>query len=82
MDIAIVGAGVLRSIFGGIFQEKGFTVTLVEVLKERVNLIDKEGLWLQSPDEKRTHAKIAITSAVNAGRISTAWSHRCFFTAN
>ena len=65
MDIAIVGAGVLGSIFGGLFQEKGFNVTLIEVLKERVRLIDKEGLWLQWPDGERTHSRISITSKVN-----------------
>ncbi|MBW2408520.1 MAG: 2-dehydropantoate 2-reductase [Deltaproteobacteria bacterium] len=62
MEIAIVGAGVLGSIFGGLFLEKGFGVTLIEVLKERVRLIDKEGLWLQWPDGERTHSKIPITS--------------------
>jgi len=65
MEIAIVGAGVLGSIFGGLFLQKGFNVTLIEVLKERVGLIDKEGLWLQWPDGKRTHSRIAITSEVN-----------------
>jgi 2-dehydropantoate 2-reductase len=65
MEIAIVGAGVLGSIFGGLFLEKGFNVTLIEVLKERVRLIDKEGLWLQWPDGKRTHSKISITSKVD-----------------
>ena len=65
MEIAIVGAGVLGSIFGGLFWEKGFSVTLIEVLKERVRLIDKEGLWLQWPDGKRTHARIPITSKVD-----------------
>jgi len=64
MEIAIVGAGVLGSIFGGLFLEKGFGVTLIEVLQERVNLIDKEGLWLQWPDGERTHARIPITSNV------------------
>ncbi len=65
MEIAIVGAGVLGSIFGSLFSEKGFSVTLIEVLKERVRLIQKEGLWLQWPDGKRTHAQIPITSNVN-----------------
>ena len=64
MDIAIVGAGVLGSIFGGLFLQKGFNVTLIEVLKERVRLIEKEGLWLQWPDGERTHSKIAITANV------------------
>ena len=62
MRIAIVGAGVLGSIFGALFSEKGFKVTLIEVLKERVHLIDKEGLWLQWPDGERTHRRLSITS--------------------
>ena len=65
MEIAIVGAGVLGSIFGGLFMEKGFNVTLIEVLQERVRLIDKEGLWLQWPDGGRTHSRIPITSKVD-----------------
>jgi 2-dehydropantoate 2-reductase len=40
-------------------------VSLIEVLSERVRLIDKEGLWLQWPDGRRTHSKISITSNVN-----------------
>jgi 2-dehydropantoate 2-reductase len=66
MEIAIVGAGVLGSIFGGLFLEKGFNVTLIEVLQERVRLIDKEGLWLQWPDGERTHSRISITSQADA----------------
>jgi 2-dehydropantoate 2-reductase len=65
MEIAIVGAGVLGSIFGSLFLEKGFNVTLIEVLEERVRLIDKEGLWLQWPDGERTHSRINITSKVD-----------------
>jgi 2-dehydropantoate 2-reductase len=65
MEIAIVGAGVLGSIFGGLFLEKGFKVTLIEVLEERVRLIAKEGLWLQWPDGERTHSRISITSKVD-----------------
>jgi 2-dehydropantoate 2-reductase len=65
MEIGIVGAGVLGSIFGGLFLEKGFSVTLIEVLRERVRLIDKEGLWLQWPNGERTHSRISITSQVN-----------------
>jgi 2-dehydropantoate 2-reductase len=65
MEIAIVGAGILGSIFGGLFLQKGFNVTLIEVLKERLRLIEKEGLWLQWPDGERTHSKISITSNVD-----------------
>ena len=65
MDIAIVGAGILGTIFGSLFAEKGFNVTLIEVLKERVQLIQKEGLWLQRPDNTRTHLYISITSSAH-----------------
>ena len=65
MEIAIVGAGVLGSIFGSLFAQKGFSVTLVEVLTERVHLIEKEGLWMQWPDGNRTHERVAITSDVD-----------------
>jgi 2-dehydropantoate 2-reductase len=66
MEIAIVGAGVLGSIFGSLFAQKGFSVTLIEVLTERVRLIDKEGLWMQWPDGKRTHERITITADVDS----------------
>jgi 2-dehydropantoate 2-reductase len=62
MDIAIVGAGVLGSIFGSLLERAGFRVTLIEVLEERVRLIDREGLWLQMPDGERVHSRLAITS--------------------
>ena len=64
MEIAIVGAGILGSIFGILFSEKGFDVTLIEVLEERVRLIAREGLWMQCPDGERSHSRISITSDV------------------
>ncbi len=65
MEIAIIGAGVLGSIFGIIFSGKGFDVTLIEVLEERVRLIAREGLWIQWPDGKRDHSRVSITSDVD-----------------
>ena len=64
MEIAIVGAGILGSIFGIIFSGKGFDVTLIEVLEERVRLIAREGLWMQWPNCKRSHSRVSITSDV------------------
>jgi len=63
MQIAIVGAGVLGSIFGSLLARNGFDVTLIEVLEERVRLIEREGLWLQMPDGERVHSRLTITSA-------------------
>ena len=62
MDIAIVGAGVLGSIFGSLFSRAGFDVTLIEVLEERVRLIARDGLWVQMPDGERLHTRVAISS--------------------
>lgn len=62
MKIAVVGAGVLGSIFGSLFSQKGFEVTLIEVLEERVRLIEREGLWIQMPDGERLHSRLDITS--------------------
>ena len=70
MKIAIVGAGILGSIFGCLFSKKGFDVTLIEVLKERVQIIDKEGLWLQWPDGQRSHSRISITSRVKEAGVN------------
>ncbi|MBI5018385.1 MAG: 2-dehydropantoate 2-reductase [Deltaproteobacteria bacterium] len=63
MKIGIVGAGVLGSIFGSLFSQKGFAVSLIEVLVERVRLIEREGLWVQMPDGSRVHTAVRITSA-------------------
>ncbi len=62
MRIGIVGAGVLGSIFGTLLSQKGFDVTLIEVLEERVRLIAREGLWVQMPDGSRVHTRVRITS--------------------
>ncbi|GAB4283114.1 MAG: 2-dehydropantoate 2-reductase [Deferrisomatales bacterium] len=62
MKIGVVGAGVLGSIFGSLFTQKGFEVTLIEILEERVRLIAREGLWIQMPDGTRRHSAPAITS--------------------
>ena len=62
MRVGIVGAGVLGSIFGTLLSQKGFDVTLIEVLEERVRLIAREGLWVQMPDGSRVHTRVRITS--------------------
>jgi 2-dehydropantoate 2-reductase len=62
MEIAIVGAGVLGSIFGSLFARAGFDVTLIEVLEERVRLIARDGLWVQMPDGERLHSRLSISS--------------------
>jgi 2-dehydropantoate 2-reductase len=62
MNIAVVGAGVLGSIFTSLFSQKGFHVTMIEILEERVRLIEREGLWIRMPDGTRHHTSAAIGS--------------------
>lgn len=61
MRVAIVGAGVLGSIFGSLLSRAGFGVTLIEVLEERVRLIERDGLWLRMPDGERLHTRLTVT---------------------
>ncbi|MDW7709587.1 MAG: 2-dehydropantoate 2-reductase [Deferrisomatales bacterium] len=59
--MAILGAGVLGSIFGSLLARGGFRVSLIEILEERVRLIDREGLWVQMPSGERVHTRLSIT---------------------
>ncbi|MEW6487259.1 MAG: 2-dehydropantoate 2-reductase [Thermodesulfobacteriota bacterium] len=63
MKVAVVGAGVLGSIFGSLLARGGFQVSLIEILEERVRLIEREGLWLQMPGGERVHTRLAITAS-------------------
>ena len=62
MRIAIVGAGVIGTIFAYIFGKK-HDVTLVEVVKEKVDLYRKEGYTIIMPDGKEVHVDdVSITN--------------------
>lgn len=43
-DIAVVGAGAMGSLFGGLLAEKGLGVTLIDVWKDHINEINSNGL--------------------------------------
>ncbi|MBO8181297.1 MAG: ketopantoate reductase family protein [Archaeoglobus sp.] len=62
MRIAIVGAGVVGTIFAHIFG-KVHDVTLIEVIKEKVDLYRKEGYTVIMPDGSEEHeSDVKITS--------------------
>lgn len=67
MKIAIVGAGVLGTIFSSLFEKCGFDVTLIEVMAERIDLIRREGLSLTMPDG--SVAKTAPRITANPGQV-------------
>ena len=41
---AVLGAGAMGCLFGGLLAEKGLNVILIDVWKEHVNAINKNGL--------------------------------------
>ena len=44
IKIAVLGAGAMGSLFGGLLAEKGLDVVLIDVWKEHVDAINKKGL--------------------------------------
>ena len=44
LKVAVLGAGAMGCLFGGLLAEKGLKVTLIDVWKEHVDAINKDGL--------------------------------------
>ena len=44
LNIAVLGAGAMGCLFGGLLAEKGLKVTLIDVWKEHIDAINKNGL--------------------------------------
>ena len=43
-SIAVVGAGAIGSLFGGLLQEGGLDVTLIDIWEEHIRAIQEDGL--------------------------------------
>ncbi len=50
MKIAVIGAGAMGSIFGGHLKEAGENVTFIDIYKEHMDEIKKNGLLIELPD--------------------------------
>ena len=44
LNVAVLGAGAMGCLFGGLLAEKGLKVTLIDVWKEHIDAINKNGL--------------------------------------
>ena len=44
LKVAVLGAGAMGCLFGGLLAEKGLNVMLIDVWKEHVDKINKNGL--------------------------------------
>ena len=50
MKIAIIGAGAMGSIFGGHLKGAGEDVTFIDIYKEHMEKVSKDGLYIEMPD--------------------------------
>ncbi len=64
--IAVVGAGAMGSLFGGLLAEAGLHVTLIDVWQEHVDAIRSRGLRMVGHGGDRTIAVDATTEATDA----------------
>jgi 2-dehydropantoate 2-reductase len=66
MKIAVMGAGAMGSLFGGLLAEAGEDVTLIEVWKEHVDALNARGLRITGISGERT---IEVNSTTDPGKV-------------
>ena len=69
MKIAVVGAGAMGSLFGGLLAASGEDVTLVDVWREHVEAINSEGLRIGDHEGSRTVNVKATTDPSSVGPV-------------
>lgn len=62
MRFAIVGAGAMGSVFGGHLALAGHDVTLVDVRRDHIDAVNRDGLIMRSPDGASRTIPIAATA--------------------
>lgn len=62
MRIAILGAGAMGSVFGGHLALAGHDVTLVDIRRDHMEAVARDGLDMRTPDGKSTIVRLAATS--------------------
>ena len=61
LKVAVLGAGAMGCLFGGLLAEKGLNVILIDVWKEHVEAINKNGLKMSGHGGDR-FIKVKATS--------------------
>jgi len=67
LKIAIIGAGAMGSLFGAYLSEGGNEVHLVDVWREHVDAINRDGLRIKEEDKERTVFLRALTDPGELG---------------
>ena len=62
MKIVIVGAGAMGSVYGGLLAEAGNEVYFLDVYKEHVDAINRDGLWMEGTSGNRYIKNIKATT--------------------
>ena len=61
MNIAILGAGAMGSLFGGLLAETGASVTLLDINQQHLDAIRRDGLRLETDDPTNGRCARRIT---------------------
>jgi len=61
MNIVVVGAGAMGSLFGALLSEGGHTVTLLDIWREHVEAVNRNGLMIENAQGERRVALRAVT---------------------
>ena len=67
LKVAVLGAGAMGCLFGGLLAEKGLNVTLIDVWKEHVEAINKNGLKMDGYGGDRFIKVKATTDPTTVG---------------
>ena len=70
MRIVIVGSGAMGSLFGGLLAESGNEVYLLDIWKDHVDRINKNGLWIEGLSGDRFIKIKAVTEPKEIGGTS------------
>ena len=69
MNIAILGAGAMGSLFGGLLAEAGASVTLLDVNQQHLDAIRHDGLRLETDHQTRTITTLAACRPEEATQV-------------
>ncbi len=72
MRIAVIGAGAMGGVFGALLSQGGNEVWLVDVWREHVETIRRDGLWVQQGDGGKSVRINATTLPEEVGKVKLA----------
>jgi UDP-glucose 6-dehydrogenase len=65
MQITVIGAGAMGSLFGALLHRAGNQVTLVDTRSEYISALQRRGITVEEPDKSRFTARVPATTDVS-----------------